>query len=110
MNTARKIVFSRTLQTADWANSTVVNGDLGTEIEILRQDGEGDIVAHGGFGFWQSLIRLDLVHEYRVTLVPYLACTGRRLFSDLEKPSQLELVSTTGFANGTIELRYRPHR
>lgn len=110
MNAVRKIVFSRTLQTADWANSTILSGDLAKEIEELKQDGDGDIIAHGGLSFWQSLVRLDLVDEYRVTLFPYLVGKGRRLFSDLEESRQLELVSSTAFANGTVELQYRRHR
>jgi len=110
MNAARKMVFSRTLETAGWANSTILGGDLGKEIHRLKQDGDGNIIAHGGYRFWQSLIRLDLVDEYRVTIFPYLAGKGRRLFSALEETRQLELVSDTGFANGTIELQYRRHR
>jgi len=61
LNAARKIVFSQTLQSTDWANSTILCGDLGNEIEELKQDGEGDIIAHGGLSLWQSLVRLDLV-------------------------------------------------
>jgi dihydrofolate reductase len=110
MNAARKLVFSRTLETAGWANSTILGGDLGTEIQRLKQDGDGNIIAHGGLRFWQSLIRLDLVDEYRVTIFPYLAGKGRRLFSELEETRQLELLSSTSFANGTIELQYRRHR
>jgi hypothetical protein len=53
-------------------------------------------------------MRLDLVDEYRVTLFPYVAVKGRRLFDDLEKSRQLELVSGTAFGNGTLELAYRP--
>jgi dihydrofolate reductase len=50
------------------------------------------------------------VDEYRVTAFPYLAGKGRRLFDDLEKSRQLELVSSTAFSNGTVELEYRRHR
>jgi dihydrofolate reductase len=107
MNAAPKLVFSRTLQTADWANSTIVTGDLGKEIEELKRGGDGDIIAHGGFSFWQSLIRLHLVDEYRLTVFPYLVGSGRRLFGDVEKSRQLDLVASFGFANGTVELQYR---
>jgi dihydrofolate reductase len=107
----RKIVFSRTLQTAgDLANSTINSGDLAEEIQKLKQDGDGYIVAHGGVRFWQSLMRLDLVDEYRLTVFPYLAVKGRRLFEDLGKPRQLELVSSTAWTNGTLQLAYRTHR
>jgi dihydrofolate reductase len=107
---APKMVFTSTLQTAEFANSTINSGDLAEEIEKLKRDGSGDIVAHGGISFWQSLMRLDLVDEYRVTLFPYLAGKGRRLFDDLEKSRPLDLVSSTAFGNGTVELAYSPHR
>jgi dihydrofolate reductase len=48
MNAARKMVFTRTLQTAGWANSTIIRGDLAEDIERLKRDGAGDIIAHGG--------------------------------------------------------------
>jgi dihydrofolate reductase len=109
--TGRKIVFSRTLQTAgELANSTINSGDLAEEIQKLKQDGDGYVVAHGGVRFWQSLMRLDLVDEYRLTVFPYLAVKGRRLFEDLGKPRQLELVSSTAWTNGTLQLAYRTNR
>ena len=107
MNTARKVVFSRTLHSADWANTTIIGGDLAEEVEQLKQDGSGDIVAHGGVSFWQSLFLLDLVDEVRVTVFPYLAGQGRRLFDDPAKSRPLELVSSKAFGNGTVELEYR---
>jgi dihydrofolate reductase len=108
MNAARKIVFSHTITTADWANTSVATGDLTAEMEKLKLDGDGYIVAHGGVGFWQSLIRDDLIDEYRLSLFPYLAVgQGTRLF-DLPGPSpRLEPVSATPFGNGVIELVFR---
>jgi len=110
MNTARKVVFSRTLTRADWANSTVASGDLDTELDALRREGDGTIVAHGGLGFWKSLIERDLIDEYRITVFPYLAGTGTRLFGDLTEPPRLELVSAVPFKNGTVEVAYRRTR
>jgi dihydrofolate reductase len=110
MNAARKMVFTRTLQTVGWANSTIIRGDLAEEIKGLKRDGAGDIIAHGGLGFWQSLIRLDLIDEYRVTVFSFLAGKGRRLFEDLDEPRQLELASSAAFSNGTVELEYRRRR
>ena len=107
VNAAPKVVFSQTLQTADWANSSIASGDLGAEIEQLKRDGDGYIVADGGIGFWRSLIRRDLIDEYRISLFPYLAGKGVRLFSDLEQSPRLELVSSTAFGNGITELAFR---
>ena len=110
MNSATKVVFSSTLTTADWANTTIVNGDTAAEIEKLRQDGDGDIMVHGGISFVQSLARLDLADEYRLSVFPYLAVTGPALFAGIAKPRPLELVSSTSFGNGMVGLVYRRHR
>jgi dihydrofolate reductase len=110
MNAARKVVFSRTLTSADWANSTVASGELGTEMDALRADGDGTIVAHGGVSFWKSLIERDLIDEYRITVFPYLAGTGTRLFDDITKSPRLDLVSAIPFKNGTMEITYRRTR
>ena len=106
LNAARKVVFSRTLKTAEWADTTVVGGDLGQEVDKLRRDGDGYIVVHGGISFWQSLARLDLIDQYRVTLVPYLAGEGPRLFENVGKSRSFTLLSSTTY-NNEVELDYR---
>ena len=107
MNATRKVVFSRTLDAADWANTSVAGGELSTEVEKLKLDGDGYLVAHGGVGFWRSLIRQDLIDEYRLSVFPYLAGQGTRLFAELERSPRLELVGATPFSNGITELAVR---
>jgi dihydrofolate reductase len=109
LNNARKVVFSRTLKDAGWANTTIARGDLADEVDKLRRGGDGYIVVHGGISFWQSLARLDLIDEYRVTLVPYLAGEGTRLFENIGKSRHLDLLSSTAFSSG-LQLDYRRHR
>jgi dihydrofolate reductase len=109
LNAARKVVFSRTLKTADWAGTTIADGDFGQEVDKLRRGGDGYIVVHGGISFWRSLARLDLIDEYRVTLVPYLAGEGVRLFENAGQSYPLDLLSSTAFSSG-LELQYRRHR
>jgi dihydrofolate reductase len=110
MNPATKMVFSSTLTTADWTNTTIVNGDTAAEIEKLRQEGDGDIMVHGGISFVQSLVRLDLADEYRLSVFPYLAASGPSLCAGIAKPRPLELVSSTSFGNGMVGLVYRRRR
>lgn len=110
LNAARKVVFSRTLRTADWANTTVAAGDTAEEIDKLRRGGDGHIVVWGGVSLWRSLMRLDLIDEFHLTLFPYVAGEGTRLFDDVPKSYQLDLVSSTASSNGIIELHYRRHR
>jgi dihydrofolate reductase len=110
LNAARKVVFSHTLATADWTNTTVTNGDLTAEIGKLKRGGDGYIIADGGLGLLRSLIRHDLVDEFRIHLVPYLAGKGPRVFDDLEQATKLELVSVTPIGGGISQLIYRRTR
>ena len=110
LNAGRKVVFSRTLKTADWANTTIAAGDTAEEIDKLRQGGDGHIVVWGGVSLWRSLMRLDLIDELQLSLFPYVAGEGTRLFDGVPKSYQLDLVSSTASSNGIIELQYRRHR
>ena len=80
LNAARKVVFSRTLKTAEWANTTIAAGDTTEEVDKLRQGGDGHIVVWGGVSLWRSLMRLDLIDELQVSMFPYVAGEGTRLF------------------------------
>ena len=110
LNPARKVVFSRTLKTADWANTTIAAGDTAEEIGKLSRGGDGHIVVWGGVSFWRSLMRLDLIDEFHLDLFPYVAGEGTRLFDDDPKSYQLDLVASTAWSNGTVGLHYRRHR
>ena len=109
-NQIPKAVFSRTLKTADWTDTTILSGDLATEIDKLRHTGTGEILAHGGVSFVRELTRLDLADEYRLTVLPYLAGSGQRLFNDLAEGRRLALVSSTTFGDGLVTLAYRRTR
>ena len=85
LNAGRKVVFSRTLKTADWANTTIAAGDTAEEIDKLRLDGDGHIVVWGGVSLWRSLMRLDLIDELQVSMFPYVAGEGTRLILDGEQ-------------------------
>ncbi len=110
LNAGRKVVFSRTLTTADWANTTIAVGDTAEEIDRLRQGGDGHIVVWGGVSLWRSLMRLDLIDEFHLGLHPYVADEGTRLFDDVPKSYRLDLISSTAAGNGVVELQYRRHR
>jgi dihydrofolate reductase len=54
-----------------------------------------------------SLAQLDLADEYILSVFPYVAGSGKRLFDHLDTARELELVSSTGFGNGIVDLVYR---
>jgi dihydrofolate reductase len=111
MNELPKVAFSRTLtEPADWHDSRIAGGDLAPEIQRLREEPGGDIVAWGGGRFLQALSRAGLVDEYRLTINPIVLGDGLALFKDLESPIELELVQAETFASGTALHIYRPLR
>ncbi len=110
LTAARKVVFSRTLKTADWANTTIAAGDTVEEVDKLRQGGDGHIVVWGGVGFWRSLMQLDLIDELQISMFPYVAGEGTRLFDGVPKSYALDLISSIASRNGIVELQYRRHR
>ena len=80
-------------------------------INSLRQGGNGHIVVWGGVTLWRSLMRLDLIDEWRLGLHPYVADEGTRLFDDVPESYRLDLVSSTPLQPaGILELRNRRHR
>jgi dihydrofolate reductase len=110
LNTGRKVVFSRTLKTADWANTSIAAGDTTEEVDKLRQGGDGHIMVWGGVALWRSLMQLDLIDELRVSMFPYVAGEGTRLFDGVPKSYPLDLVSSTATPSGIVELKYRRPR
>lgn len=110
LNDGRKVVFSRTLRTADWANTTIAAGDTAEEVDELKRDGDGHVVVWGGVGLWRSLMQLDLIDELRVSLFPYVAGEGTRLFDGVPTSYRLDLVSGTASESGILELAYRRQR
>ena len=110
MNAMPRAVFSRTLTATDWPGTTILRGDTGTELENLCRQGDGEILAHGGLSFARSLINLDAVDEYRLSVYPHLAATGQRLFDGLPAPHGLELGSSTTYGDGLVALTYLRRR
>lgn len=110
LNSGRKVVFSRTMTEAAWANTTIASGDTSLEIQQLRNIGNGVIVAWGGVGLWRSLMQLDLIDEWHISLFPWIAGDGVRLFDDSVQDYQLEYVSSNASSNGIVELKYRRPR
>jgi dihydrofolate reductase len=108
MNELPKVVFSKTLERADWPDSRIARGDLADEIATLKHEAGGDIIAWGGATFLQSLSRAGLVDEYRLVINPVALGDGLPLFKELPAPLQLELIEATTYATGAALHVYRP--
>ncbi len=103
-----KVVFSRTLERADWPETRIARGDLSEEIGSLKREAGNDLIAYGGATLDQGLSRLGLVDEYRLMVQPAALGAGLPLFKDLSAPLHLELVEATTYATGVAIHVYRP--
>jgi len=108
MNDLPKVVFSKTLPTAEWATSRIARGDLTEEIAALKGEPGGEIFAHGGAAFVQALSRRGLIDEYRLVIHPVALGNGLPLFRDLAKPLRLDLAEAENFPGGAVIHVYRP--
>ena len=97
MNQIPKVVFSKTLREANWPESSIASGDLAQEIATLRKQPGGEIIAWGGAGFAQALVRARLVDEYAIITPPIAYGGGKPLFFELEDAIQFEPVATTTY-------------
>lgn len=91
-----------------WTAVSVASGDLLEEINTLKQQTGKDIVAHGGASFAQSLVKADVIDEYRLLTHPVVLGRGLPLFSEVEKPIKLNLVNTVAFNSGAVANVYTP--
>jgi dihydrofolate reductase len=103
MNDIPKVVFSRTLERADWGPVRIASGDLAEEVAALKAESGGPILAHGGAGFARALSSGGLVDEYRLHVHPEVLGAGLPIFAD---PAQLRLRGARTFAAGTVVLHY----
>ena len=108
MNEIPKVVFSKTLTQADWAETRIAGGDLAEEIGRPKAEPGKDLIAYGGARFDQALSRLGLVDEYRLMIQPAALGEGLALFRDLPAVLHLELIEATTYASGLAIHVYRP--
>jgi dihydrofolate reductase len=108
MNDIPKVVFSKTLRTAEWAETTIAGGPLVEEVERVRARPGGYVIAYGGARFARALICGGLVDEYRLNVHPVALGTGMPIFTELPAPLELELVEARPFAGGNIGHVYLP--
>ena len=92
---------------ASWRDARVASGPLADEIARLKREDGKPIFAHGGATFAQSLVRANLVDEYRLAVHPVALGRGKPLFGTLDVRSMLALVECTRFDGGAVALVYR---
>jgi dihydrofolate reductase len=100
LNEIPKVVFSNSLASADWGETTIASGDLAEAVTRLKQERSGGyLLAHGGTRFARSLVGTGLIDEYRLVVHPVVLGGGERIF---QAPLAVESMSTTVFSGGAV--------
>ena len=108
MNSRSKIVFSKTLDKAEWENTRLVREDAAEEIMRLKREPGKDLIIFGSGKLTSSLTNLGLIDEYRIIVMPVILGKGTLLFKDVDHQVKLELVKSRTFQNGNVMVVYRP--
>ena len=101
-----KYVVSSTLQEPKWSNSTVLTGDVVSEVSKLKQELAGDIVVYASYQLGRTLIEHDLVDELRLVVFPVVLGAGERLFGETSDKKPMRLVASRTIDDGIAFLTY----
>ena len=107
LNRARKYVASRTLTELTWENSTLLEGDVAEAITAIKTEDGPPLMTQGSSDLIQTLLRHDLVDEFRVWTFPVVVGPGKRLFGDGTVPAGLQLVDSKVSTSGVVMATYR---
>ena len=108
MNKSQKIVFSRTLKNATWANTTLIKNNLIDEVTKIKNSSGGNLTLLGSGSILAQLSEHRLIDEYQFMLDPVAIGNGTPVFSTIKNNLELELITTKTFKSGVILLSYRP--
>jgi dihydrofolate reductase len=107
INGMRKYVFSSTLRAADWNNSTIVGGDVVTEVSKLKEQSGQDVALYGHGLLGQTLLKQGLLDEMRLSVFPLFVGSGKLLFREGEN-ARMRLIEATSLPTGVVVMRYEP--
>jgi dihydrofolate reductase len=110
MNSLPKIVFSRTLQKAEWNNTRLIKDNIAEEILKLKGQPGKEIAVFGSADLLSTLIQLDLVDEHRIIVNPVVLGSGTPLFKNVKDRLNLKLTRSRTFDSGNVLLYYQPYR
>lgn len=108
MNRMRKTVFSRTLGSVSWQNTTLVKGDVVAEVKQMKQQPGPDMVILGSGSIVSQLTQAGLIDEYQIVVIPIILGKGRTLFETVDRKAKMTLSKTRSFKNGNVVLWYTP--
>jgi dihydrofolate reductase len=108
MNNLPKVVFSRTLDQADWKNTKLVKGDLVAEMRKMKEEPGEHMAIMGSGSIVSQLAQAKLIDEFQLVLNPIVLGQGRTMFEGIKEQLALKHTQTRTFGNGNVLLCYEP--
>src|SRR3977135_4106515 len=106
INSMPKYIVSSTLEDPEWNNSTVLRGDVVTEVSKLKQQLYGEIVVPASYQLGRTLMEHDLVDELRLVVFPVVLGAGERLFGETSDQKPMRLLDARPIGEGLAYLTY----
>jgi dihydrofolate reductase len=107
MNSAAKVVFSRTLAKAEWNNTRLFKSDIADAVRKLKSESGQNMVLMGSASIVLQLAEHDLIDSYQLVINPIVLGAGKSMFAGLDRHLQLQLTSTRTFTNGNVVVSYQ---
>lgn len=108
MNRSEKIVFSDTLQNADWNNTSIMKGDIAAQIRELKKTPGKDLTILGSGSIVTQFANAGLIDGYEIMIDPVALGGGTSVFQGLKNKLDMRLVNTRTFSSGVVMLSYEP--
>jgi dihydrofolate reductase len=106
INTMPKYIVSSTLEDPEWSNSTVLKGDVVSEVAKLKQELDGEIIVPASYQLGRTLIEQDLLDELRLVVFPVVLGAGERLFGEASDKKPMRLLDARIIGGGLTYLAY----
>ena len=107
-NATRKFVVSRSPQQLSWQNSTLITGDVVSQIRKLKEDDSADLWVHGSGNLIHTLLENKLVDRMHLWTFPVILGSGKRLFKDGIPAGEWKLVESSIATTGVVITAYEP--
>ena len=109
MNNLPKVVFSRSMNSAEWNNTKLIKVNMIAEIRKMKDDLDIGMAVMGSGSIVSQLAQNGLIDEYQIVVIPVVLGKGRTTFEGITKKIPMKLVTTRTFANGNIYITYKPN-
>ena len=107
LNSMPKYVVSSTLEDPEWNNTTLIKGDVVSEVSKLKQKLDGEIIVPASYQLARTLLEHDLVDELRLVIFPVVLGDGERLFGETSDKKPMRLLNVNTIGDGLAFVTYQ---